>query len=211
MRQESDLFFPMFADSQNLSNWEIGGQTCRLFDTINSVVSQRDREQRKSMDYITTCLINDNQLRNIVTSLYDTNYGYDYSFHTRVNKWEKNNRSSEEYHTFAYCLITRGERDETSSENLQEEQNRFKAVRELHTTTFRPSDTIPEKFVEKKLVSIKMSAGEKSRDVFKNWNTYISRMFKLDEDREELKDETSNLASAYEFGYYDDEDSGDDY
>lgn len=211
MRQESDLFFPMFADSQNLSNWEIGGQICRLFDTINSVVSQRDREQRKSMDYITTCLINDDQLRNIVTSLYDTNYGYDYSFHTRVNKWEKNNRSSEEYHTFAYCLITRGERDETSSENLQEGQNRFKAVRELHTTTFRPSDTIPEKFVEKKLVSIKMSAGEKSRDVFKNWNTYISRMFKLDEDREELKDETSNLASAYEFGYYDDEDSGDDY
>lgn len=208
LRQESDLFFPIFANSQKLSNWEIGGQTCRLLDTINSVLSQRNKEQRKSMEYITSCLVNDNQLRNIVTTLYDTNYDYDYSFYSQVNEKAKSHVSSKEYHIFSNCLVIRGESDELSSQNKEDEQDKFK---ELRTTTFKPSDTIPEEFVEKKLTSINMSTNEKFRYVFKNWNFYISKMFKLDEDREELKNEASNLVSAYEFGYYDDEDSGDDY
>lgn len=211
MRQESDLFFPIYANSQKLSNWEIGGQTCRLLDTINSVLSQRNKMQRKSMDYITTCLVNDDQLRNVVTTLYDTNYDYDYSFCTQINKWTKSHKSLDNYHTFAYCLITRGVSDQVPCHNEEKVQNKFKNIRELCTTTFKPSDTIPEEFIEKKLTSINMSTNEKTRDVFKNWNMYISKMFKLDEDREELKNETANLASAYEFGYYDDEDSDDDY
>lgn len=36
------------------------------------------------------------------------------------------------------------------------------------------------------------------------------RYFKNDSDREELKNELSDYASAYESGWYEDEDSGDD-
>ena len=48
------------------------------------------------------------------------------------------------------------------------------------------------------------------RDVFNHWSDYVSRRFRFDEDREELKDELSTMAAAYEIGWYDDEDSGDD-
>lgn len=214
IRQESDLFFPLFADVQNLSNWQIGGQNCRLLDTITSVISQRNEEQRRSMDHLVQCLSGDDQLRNVITSMYDTSTNYDYSYHPRVKQWEKTSHKYEDYHEFAHCLINRNGSVESLTDEKTEEEvkkpNKFNDIRELFTTKFRPSDTISEEYTETELKSVKMTTSEKSRDVFKNWNMYISRAFKLDEDREELKDETSNLATAYETGYYDDEDSGDD-
>lgn len=212
LREDSDLFFPLFADIEHLSNWKIGGQNCRLLDTVASVIAQRNMNQRRSMDHLVQCLSDDDQLRNVITSMYDTNVDYDYSYHPRVIQWEKTSRKIEDYHEFAYCLINRTGSDEIAIGEEEEENkpSKHKDIRELFTTKFKPSDTIPAEYTEKELKSIKMITSEKSRDVFKNWNMYVSRMFKLDEDREELKDETSNLASAYETGYYDDEDSGDD-
>lgn len=72
-----------------------------------------------------------------------------------------------------------------------------------------PLKTCIHLFQDREFV-LELESSEKNRDIFKHWNEFVVRYFKNDSDREELKNELSDYASAYESGWYEDEDSGDD-
>ncbi|CAB4252690.1 similar to Saccharomyces cerevisiae YMR211W DML1 Essential protein involved in mtDNA inheritance [Maudiozyma barnettii] len=208
MMDHSDLFFPIYSDSK-LSNWEVGGQTCRIYDTVNSVLGHRDSDKRKTMDYITNCITDGDSKRNLITSITEIDKYYDYSYISRVISYDKKNRSNKEYYEFSNCVIHRGPQFLKDNKKNNDMKNK-ESFRNLETTVFEPSDTIPEEFRTSTQYSVKLSSTEKARDVFKHWNDYVQKYFRFDDNREELKEDLGTLVSTYEHGWYSDEDSGDD-
>ncbi|CAI4048687.1 hypothetical protein SKDZ_13G3370 [Saccharomyces kudriavzevii ZP591] len=200
--QESDLYFPLYA-SPALSNWETAGETCRILDSINATVSQNNLEQRKTMDYITTAVTLGDFSRNMVTGIVIGNN--DYSFCSRMVPF-KNSHTHNGHYTFSSSFIHRENR-EHRDDNISNSRGK---PSEMSTHRYFPSDTIPPEFSNDCEFSLQLTSSEKSRDVFKHWNEFVMRYFKNDNDREELKNELSDYASAYESGWYEDEDSGDD-
>ncbi|CCK72280.1 Dml1p KNAG_0J01990 [Huiozyma naganishii CBS 8797] len=205
LRGEADLFFPLYADVNHFSNWEIGGMHCRLLDTVVSLSSQQNRENKRYMTHLVNALTDGDRSRNIVSTMNDTEN--DYSYHTRVRPFDKASCAEREYHEFSYCSISRSPAQEDQS---SEPENKYRGVRELRTFEYSPSDTIPEQFNSDLTSTVKLAVTEKSRDLFKHWYDYTSRYIKFNDDREELKDDTMSLAAAYEHGWFDDGDSGDD-
>ncbi|SMN22099.1 similar to Saccharomyces cerevisiae YMR211W DML1 Essential protein involved in mtDNA inheritance [Maudiozyma saulgeensis] len=208
MMDHSDLFFPVYSDSK-LSNWEVAGQTCRLYDAVNSVLSHRDTNKRKSMDYITNCITDGESKRNLITSMSEVDSNYDYSYISRVVPYGRKIKKPTDYYEFSNCVIHRGSQyTEDIKKNINLKNKEY--FRNLETTVFQPSDTIPEEFRTSPEYSVKLSSSEKARDVFKHWNDYVQKVFRYDDNREELKEVIGTLISAYEYGWYSDEDSGDD-
>ncbi|KAG0671547.1 mtDNA inheritance, partitioning of the mitochondrial organelle [Maudiozyma exigua] len=205
---ESDLFFPIYSDN-NLTNWELAGQTCRLYDTVNSVLSQRDPNKRKSMNYLTNCITDGENKRNVVTSMVESNNYYNYSYVSKVAPYDKRNNNQKDYYEFSYCNIQRGLKEMPKEEDEQQTKNKD-SFRNLETVEFQPSETIPSKFRKTTYYSIKLSTTEKGRDMFKYWNEYVQKYFRYNDNREELKEELGTLVSTYEHGWYSDSDSGDD-
>ncbi|EJS44171.1 dml1p [Saccharomyces arboricola H-6] len=200
--QESDLYFPLHASTE-LTNWKIAGKTCKVLDSINATISQSNLEQRKTMDHITTSVTLGDSSRNMVTEMVIGNN--DYSFCSRIVPL-KNSHKHNGHHIFSSCLINREDEKHQNDPNYG---SRGKPS-EMFTHRYFPSDTIPAEFSHDCEFSLKLSSSEKNRDVFKHWNEFVTRYFKYDEDREELKNQLCDRASAYESGWYDDEDSGDD-
>lgn len=79
----------------------------------------------------------------------------------------------------------------------------------MKTYPWTPPDTTPEKFQDG-ISLVELSVTEKTRDVFKQWLDMVSKYLRYDSDREELKEQLGTLASQYEYGWYDDDESGDD-
>lgn len=208
-RKESDLVLPILADVNGLSNWEIGGRTCRLFDTISALFSQTDLNQKRSMAHLIDCLTAGDEMKNIVTSIKESNSDLSYSFLDKMNPYGKN--KSKKYHQFDYALITRGTKVQNKESKPPGNSTVLRELREFHVPAYNPSDTVPVEFASNMAGSINFEVTEQNRDVFKHWADYVSRYFRFDDDREELKDDLETTATAYEEGWYDDEDSGDDY
>lgn len=206
--KECDLFFPLYSDPQ-LSNWEMGGQTCELFDAVNSVLANKDQKKRKHMTYFVDCLTDGEPKRNMVSKMVNDDRNMDYSYVSRVTPYKKRGlAASKDYYEFSYLNIRRGT---TSKEQEPKDTTTKKdAYRNVETTAYCPSSTIPDQFKENTTYSLKLSSSEKNRDLYKHWSDYVSRYFRYDDEREELKDDLENLISAYEYGWYSDEDSGDD-
>lgn len=202
MMQESELYFPLYA-APGLTNWETAGKSCRIFDSINATISQSNLEQRKTMDYLTTAITLGYSSRNMVTGMVigDT----DYSFCSRVLPF-KNSHKPNSTHIFSKSFIDRGNQ---THKHHSEPDSRSKMI-EMYTHRYFPSDTIPTEFSNDREFVLELESSEKNRDIFKHWNEFVVRYFKNDSDREELKNELSDYASAYESGWYEDEDSGDD-
>ena len=208
LMSESDLFFPIYSDNK-LSNWELAGQTCRLYDTVNSVLSQRNTNNRKSMNYLTNCITDGESKRNMVTSMIELDNHYNYSYVSRVKPYDRHNRSTKEYYEFSYCTIKRGVKEMPEKEDNQDKKTKD-SFRNLQTVEFQPSETIPNEYRKTTDYSIKLSTTENSRGLFKHWNDYVQKYFRFNDNREELKEELGTLISTYEHGWYSDEDSGDD-
>ena len=200
--QESDLLFPIYS-SPIMTNWEVSGMVCKVFDSVNSVFSQNNLEQRKSMNHFVNYITNGDDSKNIVSNIIDEeNPKLKYSFYPRVIPF-KNKR--EEVYEFSHCTITRCmDRDDPKSRTDKTDIN------EIKTYSYFPADTIPEQFSKSKDFKLRLSSTEACRDVYKHWHEIVSKYFKNDPDREELKEQLSSVASSYEFGWYDDDDSGDD-
>lgn len=208
LMSESDLFFPIYSDNK-LSNWELAGQACRLYDTVNSVLSQRNSNKRKSMNYLTNCITDGENKRNIVTSMIELENNYNYSYVSRVKPYDKHNRSTKNYYEFSHCTIKRGVREIHDKDTKQDTKTKD-SFRNLETVEFQPSETIPSEYKKTTDYSIKLSTTEKGRDMFKHWDDYVQKYFRFNDNREELKEELGTLISTYEHGWYSDEDSGDD-
>ncbi|CCF56617.1 hypothetical protein KAFR_0B03210 [Kazachstania africana CBS 2517] len=209
LADDSDLVLPLFTDSAKLSNWEVGGQLCKIFDSVNSLFSVRGSQKRKNMSYLVDLLTDNDEKRNVVSSMLNLDEGIDYSFCSRIQSYQVKN--GYEPHIFNYCQISRHDESELADkEKPVNATSKYKKLKELNTIPYNPSDTIPEQYAVKKKFSVKLSMTEKNRDMFKNWSNYVSKYFRFDDDREELKNELNDKAAAYEFGCYSDEDSGDD-
>lgn len=187
---DSTLFFPLYADPQK-TLWESASRTCMLFDTINSVVSQTDLQQRRSLDHIASALTRGEPTRNIVSTMRIRND--DFSFYSRIPPY-KTSRS----HVFSQCNISR------------DSEIKEKDIYLFNTYAWQPSDTISEEYRKITNYNVHLAVDERPRNVFKHWFDMVSRYFRYDSDREELKEQLGTLASIYEEGWYDDDDSGDD-
>lgn len=205
---ESDLVFPIYSDP-TLTNWEFAGQTCKLYDAVNSVISQRDPNKKKSMSYLTNCITEGESKKNFISSMIDTNSSHEYGYCSYISKYDKKASVSNSHHEFSYCMINRGPPANKDPKEINE-PNKKRSFRELETTTYYPSDTIPEQYRNEQNYSMKLSSTEKCRDLFKHWHLYVSKYFRSDDDREELKEDIGTLISTYEHGWYSDEDSEDD-
>ncbi|QHS75482.1 Dml1p [Saccharomyces paradoxus] len=202
MMLESDLYFPLYA-SPGLTNWETAGENCRILDSINATVSQSNLEQRKTMDYLTTAVTLGYSSRNMITGMVIGNT--DYSFCSQIAPF-KNSHKHNGAHVFSRSFI---DRRSQMCQNHSEPDPQSKII-EMRTHRYFPSDTIPAEFSRDYEFALELKSSEKSRDIFKHWNEFVVRYFKNDNDREELKNQLSDYASAYESGWYEDEDSGDD-
>lgn len=191
LSQNSDLFFPMYSN-QNSPLWHSTGNLLFLFDTVNSIFSESYEHASKSMNYLTNLLTIENKYRNIV-SLMNTSRE-DYSFYTRM-PYYNSKKAKLDSHTFHKCIITRSKDCEIPERLL--------------THNWLPSDTVPIEFHTNKDLYLNLAVTEKPRDVFKHWIDII-KYLKYDSEREELKEQLGMLASNYEYGWYDDDDSGDD-
>lgn len=208
--KECDLFFSLYA-SPNLTNWELGGQTCGLFDTVNSVLANKDQSKRRQMAYLVDCLTDGEPKRNMVTSMVKDDDKLDYGYVSHVSPYEKrgSSSSSRDHHEFSFINITRGPQKD-DGEKKDDSKSKKDNYRNIATTTYCPSSTIPDQFKKNLSYSVKLSSTEKNRDLYRHWSNYVSRYFRFDDEREELKDDLETLVSAYEYGWYSDDDSGDD-
>lgn len=231
LAKDSDLLLPLMCDNESLSNWENAGQLCYVMDTLNSVASQNDLHQRKSMDYITNCLqANNNEtLQNIVSSMKNSD-GFDYSYQINLPHYNKNllknkfkhSRDAQgldlNFHEFESCQI---ERTELFTDLDSETDVDLKKLKQLKTTRYNPSDTIPDKYASLKNNQLNLAMNENSRAVFKYWYDFMDMSWLkynsgnvndsvTRDDWEEWKNDLQDLVSAYEYGWHDDEDSGDD-
>ncbi|EDO16555.1 hypothetical protein Kpol_1064p37 [Vanderwaltozyma polyspora DSM 70294] len=199
LKQESDLFIPLY-EPPNTSNWELSGMLCKIFDTVNSLFSQSNMDQRRSMDYLAECIKDGDEVRNIVSNITSTDCtDLQYSFYPRV-KPLKTRRNDDSLHIFSKASITR----------TMEINHKSNDLKELFTYPYSPSDTIPIAFRKVSEFTVDLESTEVCRDVYQQWHDIVSKYFRHDSDREELKDELATVSSNYEFGWYDDEDSGDD-
>lgn len=231
--KDSDLLLPLMCNNNTLSNWETAGQLCFVMDTLNSVTSQNDLTQRKNMEYVTNCLqANNNEtLQNIITSMKNSE-GFDYSYHANLPHYNKNllknkfkySRDGQDLtndpYEFESCQIDRGDSFLENAKN-DETDKVLKNLKYLKTTNYNPSDTIPDKYANNKNDQLKLSINENSRAVFKYWydfmdlswlrfnSTNINNNITRD-DWDDWKNDLQDLISAYEFGWHDDDDSGDD-
>lgn len=198
LADESDLMLPLYADP-DLTNWEQAGLTCKLYDTVNATMSQVNLSQRVSMEGMTNGLTLSDTARKFVSSIEGLEQGKDSSFFARIRPSRKSKRGE---HAFTSCRILRG--------LLSDQPIPDPKVTDLSTYAYCPSDTIPDQYRQEKEFAIKLSSTEICRDVFKDYEEVVSRYFNHDSDREELKDSLGSMSSNYEFGWYDDESSGDD-
>ncbi|SCU78380.1 LAMI_0A04434g1_1 [Lachancea mirantina] len=190
--QESDLFFPLWSNTE-ISSWRQAGELCKLFDGVNSSFDLKDLNKSNSMNELKWSLQSEELSRNVVSGLEISDH--DYSFFSRVPRL-KNSKD----HEFARCSISREKIPSEKDRN----SNQFSAYE------WKPSDTIPQEVAQETIYTSQLSITGQSRDVFRKWLEIVERHFRYDNDREELKDSLGTLASAYEEGFYDDEDSGDD-
>ncbi|SCU82500.1 LADA_0C05798g1_1 [Lachancea dasiensis] len=188
--RDSTLHFPIYS-SPHESLWRSAGSTMLLFDAVNSVGSYQGEAKNTSLGYLIGALTHDEPHRNILSGL--TAEEHDFSFYSRVPKYRTSGSQ-----IYSKLSIARG--STPTSEN--------KAT--INTSEWLPSDTIPAEYRTNSCYSVDLSVTEKPRDIFKNWFDLVSRHFKYDSDREELKEELGSLAALYEEGWYDDDDSGDD-
>lgn len=198
LADESDLMVPLYGNTA-LSNWEQAGLTCKLFDTLNSTMSQSSLAQRRSMEDITNCLTLSDTDRNFVSSISGLEGTRDSSFFSRI---KPSRGPPREPHVFTTCRIARF----PLSAKLPTESN----VSELSTYAYCPSDTIPDPYRQETEFAIQLSSTEICREVFRQYEDVVSKYFRHDTDREELKDDLASMSSNYEYGWYDDDYSGDD-
>lgn len=191
--EEADLIFPLKLD-ESLSDWEQAGQTVRVFDTVNSLFEQKG-EKRKSMANLQNCIGVSDQTRKFVSSISE-NPDFNYSFFDDYPTFRNGHKDP---HVFSECLIQRGS-NATSNSNL----------RTLQTEEFSPSDTVPPQFQSPHSFDLQLLSTEKSRDVFLHWRDVASKYLRSAPEGDELVDNLGTMAATYEYGWYDDEDSGDD-
>lgn len=213
--EQSDLFFPLFS-KQNLTNWEVGSYSCRLFDSLNSILQSNSPTERKSMEYITNCLTSGDTSKNIISTMKINNADGkidDYSYYSHLPFYNRSKNFTEDaLHTFAKCEINREERNSQSLNNVGKDNKPQKLTeKKLETYPFLHADTLAEGTNHDQIYETTFAANEKCRDVFKFYGDLVSRYFISDDDREELKDRLETVSSSYEYGWYDDSDSGDDY
>lgn len=188
--EESDLFVPLYA-KQNEAFWESTGEVAVLFESINSLFhGERSSTDVKKMLHLINLLNLGDSSRNVVSKLNVDHYE-SFSFYERMPHYKTTNLPS---FTFSHCEIDRtGDSKQTLSL--------------LHSYKWNNCDTIPPNYNDCEHVSLGVT--EKCRDVFKTWEDLVSRYFRYDSDREELKDSLGNLSLEYENGWYDDEDASD--
>lgn len=189
--EEADLVLPL-AIKWSDSDWEQAGQTCRVLDTVNCVLSQR--KGRQSMDYLKNSIAIGDQKRNFASSILEEQ---EHSYFADIPVFK--NGHAEPY-VFSECAITRGEGKETIKKNKIN----------MNTFEFLPSDTIPDQYREPAQFSLKLASTEKCRDVFLYWRDLTYKYLRSALDGEEVIENLATMAAAYEHGLYDDEDSGDD-
>ncbi|CEP60183.1 Dml1p LALA0_S01e04896g [Lachancea lanzarotensis] len=188
--RDSELFFPLYSNPQQ-SLWQSAGAATLLFDAVNSVSSNRVPEDRVLFGQIVAMLTQGETRQNVVSQLEADNI--DFSFYSRIPKVKTTGEK-----VFNKLVISR---DSTS------------VVKEpwmLKSYEWQPSDTIPMDYRANTKYTTNLAVTEQPRDVFKSWFDLVSRYFRYDSDREELKEELGTLASEYEHGWYDDDESGDD-
>lgn len=190
--EEADLVFPL-AIKSGLSDWEQAGCTCRVLDTLNCVFSQRNG--RRSMDNVKNCVAMSDLNRNFVSSIFEQE---EHSYFASSPVF-KNSRA--EPHIFSKSAITRGPIKESTIND----------GRTLHTFEFLPSDTVPQRYREPAQYTLELATSDRCRDVFLYWREIASKYLRSAVEGEDLIDNLGTLAAAYEYGWYDDEDSGDDY
>ncbi|SCU79643.1 LAFA_0B04566g1_1 [Lachancea sp. 'fantastica'] len=189
--RDSQLFFPMYSDPQQ-SMWRSAGAATLLFDAVNAVSSNRVAEDCVSLGQIAGMLTQGETRRNVVSQL-NAN-GIDFSFYSHVPKLKTTGDE-----LYNQLTISRDPKYVSSEPWM------------LKAYEWQPSDTIPVDYRLNTTYMTNLAVTEKPRDVFKSWFDLVSRYFRYDSDREELKEELGTLASEYEHGWYDDDESGDDY
>ncbi|CCE63902.1 hypothetical protein TPHA_0G00660 [Tetrapisispora phaffii CBS 4417] len=208
--EESDLFIPLYADPK-LTNWELSSKICKIFDAVNSVFDQNNVEQVRSMEYLVNCISDGTNDQNIISNITEShNEDEIYSYFPLINKFDLKSKVS--YHEFSNCdIIRESNNNETLYENEKDKNNNDRIhLRTLKTYRYFPSDTISDEYKSNNDSNITLASTEVCRNVFKHWNHIVTKYFRNDTDREQLKEDISSRAAAYEYGWYDDEDSGDD-
>ncbi|CAH01379.1 Dml1p [Kluyveromyces lactis] len=192
LSQESDLFFPLYANTKE-AFWRSTGETVLLFDSVNSVFHGSRKQaatnsNMRKMSHLTNALTLGESKRNIVSKLNVDEYN-SFSFYDRMPLYKNSKKPS---HTFTQCEIDRVNHKESSM---------------FHFTTYpwTNSDTIPD--THHSCAESVIGVTEKPRDVLKTWEDLVSRYFRYDSDREEIKDHLGTLSLEYEHGWYDDDDS----
>lgn len=192
LSQESDLFFPIYADTKK-PFWRSTGETVLLFDSLNSVfhgsrTNGFANSHTRRMSHFTNALTLGEVKRNIVSKLNVDQY-QPFSFYDRMPFYNNSSKSS---YAFTQCKINRENHDDPS-------------MFYFPTYPWTNSDTVPDS--QKSCVEAVVGVTEKTRDVIKTWENLVSRYFRYDSDREEIKDSLGTLSLEYEHGWYDDDDS----
>ncbi|AGO14136.1 AaceriAER340Wp [[Ashbya] aceris (nom. inval.)] len=196
MVDQSDLYFPLRSEA-TVSLWEAGGWACHVLDSVNSVMCLEKPRTFRYMNQLADRLHNGDEQRNVVSLIASDLRSYSY-----FAEAPRHRSSPTDPHIFSRCRLLRNVHSPLKStlsvENLEE----------IRTSAWLPADTIPE--VARNLHHVDLGVTEKSRDVFKQWYEMVTRQFRYDPDREELKERLGTLSAAYECGWYSDDDSGDD-
>ncbi|CCD27299.1 Dml1p NDAI_0K01080 [Naumovozyma dairenensis CBS 421] len=206
--RESNIVFPLWAQPDLYTNWEIAGNLCKVLDTVTSVSGQKHSDYNRSMSYLETSLTLGDDRKKYVSDLYDVQDDDYYSYYSMVKPLAKSR--DKPYHDFTVCKINRIGQIPPTKEEQMGAVTKGKKINELYTYSYYPSDTIPDEYKKNNSFQLEIKNTEKSRDVFKYYEDFVSKHLRFADDREELKDELSTLATEYESGWYDEEDSGDD-
>lgn len=190
---ESDLVVPLYCQPE-LSNWDVSSMLCPAYDAVNSVFSQKNPEQRKSMEYFIQQLTCGEQLRNVVTNVKLD--GKELGFPSSMIGFQNSHKN---YHQFSQCVIER-----ISSPPVH------KAPKSLYTFAFNRPQTLSNGSCTAEHYKLELSQTSLSRITFRSWYDVYKRYAKSDVDRDEILEDLGNRSSVYEHGWYDDEDSGDD-
>ena len=214
LSQESDLVFPLAVESEDMTNWEVASQLCKVYDTVASIMAIRDQSKRRSMGFLIDCLTRDNESRNIVSLMHDSHDNFEFGYFARSPRHYKkratqNSKDPVAYYEFSQCEIVRGLKEDGSVERIPP----LSGPQILQTTSYMPSDTICDRFVETTDFTIKLAMTEKSKDVLKTWNDYVTTYLRYDDKRESLREDIGTLLFCYQYGWdseIDDDDSYDD-
>ncbi|KAH7589440.1 Misato Segment II tubulin-like domain [Nakaseomyces glabratus] len=207
LSQESDLFIPVYSDPE-YSNWEIGSLVCPLFDGLNSVLDGTDTEKRRNMQFLSELLQNGDNNRKIISSanMIKKDRIIDYLYYSRFpTQSRKSSSAVSEFHVFSKCNISRSNKEMKDNAEIKDVTNK-----QINTYGYKFADTVSDQFKEDSNYELCLTSDERCRNVFKEYGDFVSKYIKYDDDREDMKNSLENTASAYEFGWYDDSDSGDD-